>query len=96
MTFDWVKNEVKVVGGGASAKRFQSHAEMANERFRGTSACTLLQLVSHMRKPPLDVGGGAAGGGGGGNPGSVGGSGGAGSGLMRMGGGGGGRTPIMQ
>ncbi|EUB58559.1 Mediator of RNA polymerase II transcription subunit [Echinococcus granulosus] len=52
LTYDWSKNHVVIV----ASKRFQGLDEVINQRFKTTRACTLVQLISHMRKNPLQQG----------------------------------------
>ncbi|VDD74923.1 unnamed protein product [Mesocestoides corti] len=53
LTYDWSKNHVAFVPGSAS-KRLQNYDDFINQRFMATRACTLVQLISHIRQmPPL-------------------------------------------
>ncbi|KAL5968490.1 Mediator of RNA polymerase II transcription subunit 14, partial [Taenia solium] len=52
LTYDWSKNHVAIV----ASKRFQGLDEVINQRFKTTRACTLVQLISHIRKNPLQQG----------------------------------------
>ncbi|KAL5107227.1 Mediator of RNA polymerase II transcription subunit 14 [Taenia crassiceps] len=52
LTYDWSKNHVAIV----ASRRFQGLDEVINQRFKTTRACTLVQLISHMRKNTLQQG----------------------------------------
>ena len=48
VTYDWAKNHVTTM----PSKRFQGLDDAINQRFKATRACTLVQLISHIRKSP--------------------------------------------
>lgn len=52
LTYDTAKNFVSIFAPSKKSlkSRYSALEEMVNQRFRNTQACTLVQLISHLRQ----------------------------------------------